>query len=74
MLSGDSIAQHKSCELVSKIAFKFPLLAALFLSVVVYHLKNLTFVIWVPVAESVLKGLSLVSLSGEHAGRWDVVG
>lgn len=74
MLSGDSIAQQKSCELVSEIAFKFPFLAALFLSVVVYHLKNLTFVIWVPVAESVLKGLGLVSPSGEHAGRWDVVG
>lgn len=28
ILSGDSIAQHKNCELVSKIAFKFSLLAA----------------------------------------------
>lgn len=74
MLSGDSIAQHKSCELVSKIPFKFPLLAALFLSAVVYPLKSLTFVIWVLVAESVLEDLSLVSLSGEQAGRWDAVG
>lgn len=74
MLSGDNIAQHKSCGLFSNIAFKFPLFAGLFLSVVVYHLKNLTFVIWVPVAESVLKDLSLVSVSGEHVGRWEVGG